>query len=69
MVFGSILLMSLTNVYTFATNSLYDRSSIEELMRQLIGKRNITEIITDELIVVTYEYNSQKPRLFSKYFA
>lgn len=38
-------------------------------MRELIGKRNITDIITDELIVITYEYNSQEPRFFSKYFA
>lgn len=69
MIIGTIFLKGFTIMITMATNSLYDREAIESLMRDMIGRRNITEIITDELMVVTYEYNSQTPRLYTKHFA
>lgn len=69
MLVGSLLMIIFTKMVTIASNSLYDREAIEQLMRDMIGRKNITEAITDELIVVTYEYNSQQPRLFSKHFA
>ena len=40
------------------TNSLYDRSAIEDLMDELIGERNISQAIFDEVLLVAYEYNS-----------
>jgi len=51
------------------TNSLYDRSAIENLMKDMIGSKNVDETLADELLVVAFDYNSQKPRFFSKYFA
>lgn len=66
---GTLFMIGFSTMITFATNSLYNREAIESLMRDMIGRRNITEIITDELMVVTYEYNSHSPRLYTKFFA
>jgi len=66
---GAVLGLALPGIYQFLTNSLYDRSAIEGLMENLIGKRNISEAMTDELLLVAYEYNSQQPRFYSKYFS
>jgi hypothetical protein len=48
--------------------SLYDRKPLEDLMREKVGERFIKEAMTDELLVVAYDYNSQSPRYYSKYF-
>lgn len=37
-------------------------------MREKVGERFIKEAMTDELLVVSYDYNSQSPRYYSKYF-
>lgn len=51
------------------TNSLYDRTQMETLMETLIGERNISESLFDEMLLVAYEYNSQQPRFYSKFFS
>ena len=66
---GIILGASLPRIINLLTSSLYDRVEIEGLMRELVGNRNISEAMTDELLLVAYEYNSQEPRLYSKYFS
>jgi len=38
-------------------------------MEQLIGGKNISDSLFDEMLLVAYEYNSQQPRLYSKYFS
>lgn len=38
-------------------------------MDDYLGEANITEAITDELLIVAYEYNTMEPRFFSKYYA
>ena len=50
-------------------HSNYDRSSLDTIMVNLLGQYNITETISDEVLIVAYDYNSQEPRFFSKYFA
>ena len=55
---GLVLGIALPKVYQFFTNSLYDRSQMETLMAKLIGGRNVSESIFDELLIVAYEYNS-----------
>ena len=42
MVIGSLFLILFTRMITFVSNSLYDRSAIESLMRDMIGRRNIS---------------------------
>lgn len=65
----SLSIIFFSKMYQFATNSLYDRQPMEDLMDSLIGKRVISEAITDELMITAYDYNSQYGRLFSKSFA
>lgn len=59
MVLGSLLLILFTRMITFVSNSMYDRTAMEGLMDNLIGRRNISQAISDELIITAYEYNSQ----------
>lgn len=37
-------------------------------MTELLGSYGFMSILTNELLVVAYEYNSQEPRFYSKYF-
>ena len=55
-------------IYKLA-HSKYSRESLDNIMKELLGDFDIEEAITDELLVVAYDYNSQQPRFFSKYFA
>ena len=38
-------------------------------MKVLVGKYKFSDVLSDELLVVAYDYNSQQPRFFSKYFS
>lgn len=38
-------------------------------MTELIGVYRVDEAISDEVCIVSYDYNSQTPRLYSKYYA
>lgn len=37
-------------------------------MKDLIGSKHYNEILSDELLVISYDYNNQEPRFFSKTF-
>jgi hypothetical protein len=66
---GASLGVGVPTITTILSNSLYDRAAIEGLMDELIGAKNISSAMQDELLVVAYDYNSKQPRLYSKYFA
>ena len=34
-----------------------------------MGAANFFQILTDEALVVSYDYNSQQPRFYSKFYA
>lgn len=38
-------------------------------MNELIGEYGVEDAMTDDVCIVAYDYNSQSPRLYSKYFA
>ena len=46
----------------------YNRHKLELLMEDCLGEANLTDAITDELLIVAYDYNSQEPRFYSKYY-
>ena len=50
-------------------NAKYSRHSLDNIMRKLVGKYRISDALTDELLIVAYDYNSQEPRFFSKIFS
>ena len=49
--------------------SRYNRAKLELLMKDKLGDAGIKDALTDELLVVAYDYNSQEPRFYSKYYA
>ena len=51
------------------SNSLYDRKNIDKIMMDYLGAEKFDNILTDELLVVAFEYNQQEPRFFSRYFS
>lgn len=59
MIIGSMFLIIFTRMITFVSNSLYDRTAIEDLMRDMIGRRNISQAISGEIMITAYEFNSQ----------
>jgi len=38
-------------------------------MERLLGKYHVSEALSDEVMIVAYDYNSQEPRFFSKFFS
>jgi hypothetical protein len=68
-IIGCILGLAVPSVYNFLNNSLYDRAAIEGLMDELIGRKNVSEAMPDELLIVAYDYNSKQPRFYSKHFS
>ena len=55
-------------IYKLA-HSKYNRASLDKIMKDLLGKAHLKDALTDETLVVAYDYNSQQPRFFSKYFS
>ena len=51
------------------SNSLYGRDSLEQIMDDYLGHANIKDAMTDELLVVAYNYNHNEPRFFSKWWS
>mgnify|MGYP006083885917 FL=1 len=66
---GCLLGLGVPTISSMLSSSLYDRKAIEGLMDDLIGQKNISSAMQDELLVVAFDYNSKQPRLYSKYFA
>lgn len=56
-------------IYNKVGKSRYSRASLENVMVELLGDYRIDEVLSDEVLVVAYDYNSQEPRFFSKHFS
>lgn len=50
-------------------NGKYSREGLDELMKLYYGEYNVEDALSEEILIVAYEYNSQQPRFYSKYFA
>jgi patatin-like phospholipase/acyl hydrolase len=48
--------------------SLYDRAGLELQLNKYYGNLTFNDILTNELLVNSYDFNSKQPRFFSKYF-
>ena len=47
----------------------YDRTNLDTLLETYFGGIYITEALTDEVFLVSYSFNAQEPRFYSKYNA
>ena len=50
-------------------NSLYDRTGLEGVTIQQFGNAKITDILTEEVMIVTYDFSNHNPVIFTKYAA
>ena len=61
----SPLAVILANVFGF---SLYSRAGLDSMLNIYFGNLGFNDILTNELLVNSYDFNSKQPRFFSKYF-
>ena len=47
---------------------VFDRSGLDSLVSDFLGELTWSDIIVDDLLVNTFEFNSKQPRFVSKYF-
>lgn len=66
--FGGLGFYLMPKLYAL-THSSYDRKGIESICSKMFGDVNIKDAITSEVMIVSFEYNSHTPRLFTKWFA
>lgn len=51
------------------TGSSYERRGIESICEEMFGDVNINDALTEEVMIVSFEYNTHQPRLFTKWTA
>ncbi len=64
---GAVLGYLLTPAIYSLTKSSYDRSGIEKICDEMFGDVMLKDALTKEVNIVSYEYNKQQPRIFSKF--
>ncbi len=69
MVVGLLLANFLPPIVNLLLGSRYNRVKLEALMKDKLGDAGFNDVLTDEILVVAYDYNSQEPRFYSKYYA
>lgn len=67
LILGGGLGFGIPDLLLMLGKSKFSRKSLDNIMTGYFGARRFPEILTNELLVVSYEYNSQEPRFFSKY--
>ena len=51
------------------THSAYDRKGVESICDRMFKDVRLLDSLTEEVVIVSYEYNSHQPRIFSKFTA
>lgn len=47
----------------------YDRSGIQKVCNDYFGDATLDNVLTEEIALVSFEYNLQRPMIYSKYYA
>lgn len=66
-VIGGILSPLVVTVAGTLNYSFYDRSGLDEKLKEEFGENRFSDITVDELVIAAFEYNSMAPRFFSKF--
>lgn len=66
---GGLLGYILTKLSYRATVATYDRSKYDSYINSMYYQYYFDDILTDELLIISYNLNREEPRLFSKYYA
>lgn len=65
LVFGVAGYFVMPTIYSY-TRSSYSRTGIESICEVKFGNTSIMSALTKEIVIVSYDYASHQPRLFSK---
>ena len=57
MILGSSLGYAIPQSIGFLNSSLYERGPLEAIMEKWLGYKNMEDALTDEILVVAYNYN------------
>ena len=66
---GGFLGYTIPTITSVLTRSMYDRAGLDKLTLDLLPDFKVYDASPDEVLICAYEYNSQQPRFYSKYFA
>jgi patatin-like phospholipase/acyl hydrolase len=53
-------------LYQFLSKPAFQRENIDNLLTEMFGTNNITDSISSEILLLSYAYNHEEPRFFSK---
>lgn len=67
LVIGALLGYGVPKLELMLDSSKFSRGSLDKIMYGYFGAKKFPDMLTNELMVISYEYNSQEPRFFSKY--
>ena len=67
-VLGTALGFGIPKLTNLLSNSLYQRDKLDDIMSEYLGHGKFDQLLTNETVIFAYEYNSQEPRFYSKYF-
>lgn len=48
--------------------AFYKRDGVDKMAEERYGNRTFNDLLVDELLIPSYEYNHQRPRFYSRYF-
>lgn len=69
MILGALIGYFGTSTVYFLTQSKYDRTNLDALLEKYFGNIYVSEALSDEVFLVSYSYNAQEPRFYSKYYS
>ena len=64
-VFGWFSSLTISNSFY----AFYKREGLDKTVEDRFGDARFTDLIVDELLMPSYEFNHHRPRFYSKYFS
>merc|ERR1719329_162527 len=65
---GLVLSYPTVNIVSTLSSALYDRRGLDGQLEKRFSDRTFNDLAVDELLISAYDFNSQQPRFYSKYF-
>jgi len=69
LILGGLIGYYLPITVFYLGTSDFSRTTIDAVLKDMFGHASITEIMADETVIISYSYNAQEPRFYSKYEA
>jgi len=67
-IMATALASALPSFFNNLLGATYDRHKLDLLMKDRLSAAKFDNILTDEILIVSYDYNSQQPRFYSKFY-